>query len=53
MTRAFRNWSNPSHIADLAQVWNIDPMAIPHYTAPTHAMQMMRYVEDGSCGCSG
>ena len=29
-------------------MWNIDPMAIPHYTAPTHAMQMMRYVEDGS-----
>ena len=45
---AFRNWSNPSHIDDLATVWNVDPMAIPHYTAPTHAMQMMRYVEDGS-----
>ncbi|MGW8590152.1 molybdopterin oxidoreductase family protein [Dietzia sp. NPDC055877] len=44
----FRNWSNPSHIDDLASVWNVDPMAIPHYTAPTHAMQMMRYVEDGS-----
>lgn len=44
----FRNWANPSHVADLAKVWNVDPMAIPHYTAPTHAMQMMRYVEDGS-----
>jgi predicted molibdopterin-dependent oxidoreductase YjgC len=23
-------------------------MQIPHYTAPTHLMQMMRYIEDGS-----
>jgi anaerobic selenocysteine-containing dehydrogenase len=45
---AFRNWSNDAHIQDLAKVWNIDPMDIPHYTAPTHAMQIMRYVEDGS-----
>ncbi len=45
---AFRNWSNDAHIADLARVWNIDPMQIPHYTAPKHLMQMMRYVEDGS-----
>ncbi|MEN3123938.1 molybdopterin-dependent oxidoreductase [Janibacter sp. LM] len=45
---AFRNWSNDAHIEDLAKVWNIDPMDIPHYTAPTHAMQIMRYIEDGS-----
>lgn len=45
---AFRNWSNDAHIEDLAKVWNVDPMHIPHYTAPTHAMQIMRYVEDGS-----
>ena len=44
----FRNWSNDAHVKDLAKVWNIDPMDIPHYTAPTHAMQIMRYVEDGS-----
>jgi anaerobic selenocysteine-containing dehydrogenase len=45
---AFRNWSNDAHVEELARIWNIDPMRIPHYTAPTHAMQMMRYVEDGS-----
>jgi anaerobic selenocysteine-containing dehydrogenase len=45
---AFRNWSNTSHVQDLARVWNVDPMDIPHYSAPTHAMQIMRYVEDGS-----
>lgn len=44
----FRNWSNDDHVEDLAKVWNIDSMQIPHYSAPTHLMQMMRYVEDGS-----
>ncbi|MCF6744744.1 nitrate reductase [Blastococcus sp. KM273128] len=45
---AFRNWSNDEHIADLARVWNVDPMDIPHYSPPTHAMQMFRYAEEGS-----
>ncbi|GAB4098565.1 nitrate reductase [Sinomonas halotolerans] len=45
---AFRNWSNDAHIQDLARVWNIDPMDIPHYSPPTHVMQMMRYAEEGS-----
>ncbi len=44
----FRNWNNDDHIADLAAVWNIDPMHIPHYAPPTHAMQIMRYAEKGS-----
>ncbi|RBY91946.1 nitrate reductase [Blastococcus sp. TF02-8] len=45
---AFRNWSNDSHIQELAKVWNIEPMQIPHYAPPTHAMQMFRYAEEGS-----
>ncbi|MBN1093207.1 molybdopterin-dependent oxidoreductase [Blastococcus sp. TML/M2B] len=45
---AFRNWSNDSHIKDLARIWNVDPMDIPHYSPPTHAMQMFRYAEEGS-----
>ncbi len=45
---AFRNWANDAHIQDLARVWNVDPMRIPHYSPPTHVMQMMRYVEEGS-----
>ncbi|TQM57937.1 anaerobic selenocysteine-containing dehydrogenase [Humibacillus xanthopallidus] len=44
----FRNWNNPSHVAELARHWNVEPKQIPHATPPTHAMQMMRYVEDGS-----
>jgi anaerobic selenocysteine-containing dehydrogenase len=45
---AFRNWSNDSHIKDLARIWNVDPMQIPHYSPPTHIMQQLRYMEEGS-----
>jgi anaerobic selenocysteine-containing dehydrogenase len=44
----FRNWANDDQVADLAKVWNVDPTQIPHYSEPTHLMQMLRYVEDGS-----
>ncbi|TDW92807.1 molybdopterin dinucleotide binding protein [Kribbella pratensis] len=44
----FRNWANEDQVADLAKVWNVDPTQIPHYSEPTHLMQMLRYVEDGS-----
>jgi anaerobic selenocysteine-containing dehydrogenase len=44
----FRNWSNDSHVAELARIWNIEQMQIPHYAPPTHLMQMMRYVEQGT-----
>ncbi|WP_100498386.1 molybdopterin oxidoreductase family protein [Geodermatophilus chilensis] len=45
---AFRNWSNDAHITDLARIWNVDPMQIPHYSPPTHIMQQLRYIEEGS-----
>ena len=40
----FRNWSNDAHVADLARVWNIDPMQIPHYSPPDprHAAAALR-----------
>src|SRR3954468_6365051 len=44
----FRNWENDAHVQELAKVWNLEPLDIPHYAPPTHLMQMMRYVEDGS-----
>ncbi|RZU16385.1 molybdopterin dinucleotide binding protein [Kribbella rubisoli] len=44
----FRNWANDEQVKDLARVWNVEPAQIPHYSEPTHLMQMMRYVEDGS-----
>jgi anaerobic selenocysteine-containing dehydrogenase len=44
----FRNWQNDDHVAELAGIWNVDPLQIPHYGPPTHAMQMFRYAEEGS-----
>ena len=44
----FRNWSNESHVADLAKLWNIEQRHIPHYAPPTHAMQIFRYAEQGT-----
>jgi anaerobic selenocysteine-containing dehydrogenase len=44
----FRNWENDDHIAQLAEIWNVEPEEIPHYGPPTHAMQMFRYAEQGS-----
>lgn len=46
----FRNWSNQAHIEELARLWNVDPMVIPHWAPPTHAMQIWRYAEQGSIG---
>jgi anaerobic selenocysteine-containing dehydrogenase len=45
---AFRNWDNPEHIEELARLWNVDPDIIPHWSLPTHAMQIWRYAEKGS-----
>jgi anaerobic selenocysteine-containing dehydrogenase len=45
---AFRNWQNDAHVEELARIWNVDPLQIPHYSPPTHAMQIFRYAEQGS-----
>jgi anaerobic selenocysteine-containing dehydrogenase len=44
----FRNWENDAHVAELASIWNVDPIQIPHYGPPSHAMQLFRYAEQGS-----
>lgn len=44
----FRNWGNPEHIAELARIWNVEPGIIPHWSPPTHAMEIWRYAEQGS-----
>ncbi|MEV4756882.1 nitrate reductase [Micromonospora sp. NPDC049559] len=43
-----RNWANPEHIRQLAELWNVDVDTIPHWAPPTHAMQIFRYAEQGS-----
>ena len=47
---AFRNWDNQAHVQELAELWNVDPLKIPHWAPPTHAMQIFRYAEQGSIG---
>lgn len=37
---AFRNWDNKEHVQELADLWNVDRMKIPHWAPPTHAMQI-------------
>ncbi|WP_030464387.1 molybdopterin oxidoreductase family protein, partial [Kitasatospora sp. NRRL B-11411] len=44
----FRNWENAAHVAELAELWNVEPERIPHYGPPTPAMQIFRYAEQGS-----
>ena len=44
----FRNWANAEHVAELADLWNVEAEQIPHWGPPTHAMQMLRYAEQGS-----
>jgi anaerobic selenocysteine-containing dehydrogenase len=46
----FRNWQNERHVRQLAELWDVDPLTIPHWSEPTHAMQIFRYVEQGSIG---
>jgi anaerobic selenocysteine-containing dehydrogenase len=45
---AFRNWQNETHVAELAELWNVEPLQIPHWGPPTHAMEIFRYAEQGS-----
>ncbi|GII57429.1 molybdopterin oxidoreductase [Planotetraspora thailandica] len=42
-----RNWDNPRHVEELAELWNVDPAVVPQ-GPPTHAMQIFRYAEQGS-----
>lgn len=43
-----RNWQNVDHVAELAGLWRVDPLAIPTWSPPTHTMQIFRYAEEGS-----
>jgi anaerobic selenocysteine-containing dehydrogenase len=45
---ALRNWENKEHIEELAELWNVEPSKIPHWAAPTHAMKIFRFAEQGS-----
>lgn len=45
---AFRNWQNETHVAQLAEAWNVDVGQIPHEGPPTHIMEILRLCAEGS-----
>src|SRR5690606_31459561 len=44
----FRNWQNDEHIQQLAEIWNVDIMQVPHHSPPTHVMEMLHHMEEGT-----
>jgi anaerobic selenocysteine-containing dehydrogenase len=44
----YRNFANDEQVNELAALWNVDPLTIPHWAPPTHAMQIFRFAEEGS-----
>jgi anaerobic selenocysteine-containing dehydrogenase len=46
----FRNWDNPEHVQELAELWNVEVDTIPHRHAPTHAMEIFELAGEGSIG---
>jgi anaerobic selenocysteine-containing dehydrogenase len=42
------NWENEEHMNRLAAIWNVEPERIPHWSEPTHIMQILRFCELGS-----
>jgi ferredoxin-nitrate reductase len=44
----YRNWQNDTHVAELAKLWNVPILQIPHWAPPTHAMEIFRQIEAGS-----
>ncbi|GAA5854096.1 hypothetical protein JCM8547_008224 [Rhodosporidiobolus lusitaniae] len=44
----FRNPSNPAHMQDLADHWNVDVKTLPHWGQPTHIMSLLKFIENGS-----
>ncbi|PGH14126.1 hypothetical protein AJ79_03243 [Helicocarpus griseus UAMH5409] len=44
----FRNHQNPQHMQEIADIWKIDTIKMPHWNQPTHIENMLRYIENGS-----
>lgn len=44
----FRNFSNPNHMQELADIWNIEYRKLPHWNQPTHIENMLNYIASGT-----
>lgn len=44
----FRNFMNPSHMKEIADIWNLEVHQVPHWNQPTHVQNMLKFIENGS-----
>jgi anaerobic selenocysteine-containing dehydrogenase len=44
----FRNHLNPVHMDELARLWNIDPIKVPHWSEPTHIENILGFISKGT-----
>lgn len=44
----FRNFLNPTHMQELADLWNIEYEKVPHWNQPTHVQNILNYMANGS-----
>lgn len=43
----FRNFGNPNHMRELADLWNIPYERLPHWNEPTHVQNILTYINSG------
>lgn len=43
-----QNLQNPKHMQDIADIWNIDYIKMPHWNQPTHVENMLTYIAGDS-----
>ncbi|KAG5810791.1 hypothetical protein H9Q71_005248 [Fusarium xylarioides] len=44
----FRNHQNAKHMQELADLWSINNIQVPHWNEPTHIHNMLTFMEKGS-----
>lgn len=44
----FRNFQNPQHMREIAELWNLEYEKVPHWNEPTHVENMLSFIEQGS-----
>lgn len=44
----FRNFQNPKHMQELADIWNIDYHKVPHWNQPTHIESILNHINSGT-----
>jgi ferredoxin-nitrate reductase len=42
----FRNHQNPTHMQELADLWNIEFGTVPHWNEPTHVQNILKYINN-------